>query len=76
MQVDTKNQQDSKSKRQMLTTQFENLKTGDEENFEILMQSYVTFNASYALGKNIDVKLVRKILRSLPPKFESKVTTI
>lgn len=35
LQVDTKNQQDSKSKRQMLTTQFENLKTGDEENFEI-----------------------------------------
>ena len=62
----------------MLTTRFEELKMGDDEAFDLF---YGKLNeiviAKLNLGEKIeDVKVVRKILRSLPKSFIAKVTTI
>ena len=66
------------TKLQMLTTKFEELKMGDDESFDSF---YGKLNeiviAKLNLGEKIeDVKLVRKILRSLPESFRAKVTAI
>ena len=62
----------------MLTTRFEELKMGSDEAFESF---YGKLNeiviAKLNLGEKIeDVKVVRKILRSLPEAFRAKVTAI
>ncbi|XP_057432974.1 uncharacterized protein LOC130725802 [Lotus japonicus] len=66
------------SRLQLLTTQFENLKMKEEETISgFHMRVRDISNASFALGEPMsDEKLVRKILRSLPNKFDMKVTTI
>ena len=66
------------SRLQMLTTQFENLKMNEEETIvEFHMRVYDMANSSFALvEKMLEEKLVRKILRSLPKRFATKVTAI
>src|SRR4030042_1308373 len=66
------------SKLQLLTTKFENLKMRDDETIQDLHMSILDIaNSSSALGENMsEEKLVRKILRSLPKKFDMKVTAI
>ena len=66
------------TKFQMLTTIFEELKTGDDEAFDSF---YGKLNeiviAKLNLGEKIeDSKVVRKILRSLPESFRAKVIAI
>jgi hypothetical protein len=54
----------------MLISKFEEIKMLEEETFG-------EFYTKISLGKSIsDVKLIRKILRSLPERFRIKVTTI
>ena len=66
------------SRLQLLTTQFENLKMKEDENmkdFHMNILDMATF--FHSLGeKMFDKKLVRKILRSLPKRFDMKVTAI
>ena len=67
-----------RSKLQLLTTQFENMKMEEHENF---MDFYTRLsdvtNAMWGLGERIsDPRICRKILRSLPERFSSKVITI
>jgi len=66
------------TKLQMLTSGFEEIKMLDEETFgEIYSKISDLRNSMVGLGKSIlDVKLIRKILRSLPERFRIKVTTI
>ena len=66
------------SKLQLLTTKFENLKMEEYENIhEFHMNVLDIANSFDSLGEKIsDEKLVRKILRSLPKRFDMKVTTI
>ena len=65
-------------KLQMLTTRFEELKMGDDDAFDSF---YGKLN-EIVIGKlNLEKKIegskvVRKILRSLPESFRTKVTTI
>ena len=66
------------TKFQMLTTRFEELKMGYDESFDSF---YGKLNeiviAKFNLGEKIeDVKVVRKILRSLLESFRAKVTAI
>ena len=66
------------TKFQMLTTRFEELKMGYDESFDSF---YGKLNeiviAKFNLREKIeDVKVVRKILRSLPKSFRAKVTAI
>jgi hypothetical protein len=57
------------AKLQMLISRFEEIKMLEEETFRE--------NSMVNLGKHIsDVKLIQKILRSLPERFRIKVTTI
>jgi hypothetical protein len=59
----------------MLAMRFEELRTGEDETsseFYALLND--TVNSSFNLGEKIaDNKVVRKILRSLPERFRSKV---
>ncbi|XP_057425914.1 uncharacterized protein LOC130719307 [Lotus japonicus] len=66
------------SRLQLPTTQFENLKMKEEETISgFHMRIRDITNASFALGEPMsDEKLVRKILRSLPNKFDMIVTAI
>ncbi|XP_050919533.1 uncharacterized protein LOC127137087 [Lathyrus oleraceus] len=66
------------SRLHLLTTRFENLKIKDDENIhEFHMIILEIANSSSALGEKMsEEKLVRKIIRSLPKKFDIKVTTI
>ena len=66
------------SRLQLLTTKFENLKMKEEECIhDFHMNILEIANASTALGERMtDEKLVRKILRSLPKRFDMKVTAI
>ena len=62
----------------MLTTKFEELKMSDDESFDSF---YGKLNevviGKFNLGeKTEDSKIVKKILRSLPESFRTKVTTI
>ncbi|XP_050896014.1 uncharacterized protein LOC127102712 [Lathyrus oleraceus] len=65
-------------KLQLLTTRFENLKMKDDENIHDFHMSILEIANSYsALRERMsEEKLVRKILRSLPTKFDMNVTTI
>jgi hypothetical protein len=66
------------SRLQLLTTMFENLRIYEDKSisdFNIRLRD--TANTSFTLGEKMsEEKLVRKILRSLPKKFDMKVTTI
>jgi hypothetical protein len=62
----------------MLISKFEEIKMLEEETFgEFYTKISDLRNSMVSLGKSIsDVKLIRKILRSLPERFRIKVTTI
>jgi len=62
----------------MLISKFEEIKMLEEETFgEFYTKVSDLRNSMVSLGKQIsDVKLIRKILRSLPEHFRIKVTTI
>jgi uncharacterized protein YjaG (DUF416 family) len=66
------------AKIQMLISKFEEIKMLEEETFgEFYFKISDLRNSMVSLGKPIsDVKLIRKILRSLPEHFRIKVTTI
>jgi hypothetical protein len=66
------------AKLQMLISRFEEIKMLEEETFgEFYSKMSDLRNSMVSLGKPIsDVKLIRKILRSLPEHFRIKVTTI
>ena len=66
------------SRLQLLTTKFENLKMMEDENIQDYHLNILDIaNFFDSLGEKIsDEKLVRKILRSLPKRFDMKVTTI
>lgn len=66
------------SRLHLLTTKFESLKMSEEK---IITKSNVRLlditNGSFVLGEKISKeKLVRKVLRSLPKRFDMKVTAI
>ena len=66
------------TKLQMLTTRFEELKMSEDESFDSF---YSKLNevviGKFNLGeKTEDLKVVRKILQSLPERFQAKVTAI
>lgn len=66
------------SRLHLLTTKFESLKMFEEK---IITKSNVRLlditNGSFVLGEKISKeKLVRKVLRSLPKRFDMKVTAI
>jgi len=62
----------------MLISRFEKIKMRDDETFgEFYSNISDLRNSMASLGKTIsDVKLIRKILRSLPERFKIKETTI
>jgi hypothetical protein len=62
----------------MLISKFEEIKMLEDETFrEFYTKVSDLRNSMVSLGKQIsDVKLIRKILRSLPERFRIKVTTI
>jgi hypothetical protein len=62
----------------MLISKFEEIKMLEEETFEEFYSKMSDLrNSMVSLGKPVsDVKLIRKILRSLPERFRIKVTTI
>ncbi|KAK2457508.1 putative mitochondrial protein [Trifolium repens] len=66
------------SRLQLLTTKFESLKMKEDESVhEFYMNILDIANSFDVLGEKIsDAKLVRKILRSLPRRFDMKVTAI
>jgi lipoate-protein ligase A len=66
------------TKLQMLTSRFEEIKMLEEETFEEFYSKISNIrNSMVSLGKSIsEVKLIQKILRSLPERFRIKVTTI
>ncbi|KAK2436692.1 secreted RxLR effector protein [Trifolium repens] len=66
------------SKLQILTTKFESLRMKEEESIQDFHMSLVDIaNAFEALGEKVsDEKLSRKMLRSLPKRFDMKVTAI
>lgn len=66
------------AKLQMLISRFEEIKMLEEETFDEFYSKMSDLrNSMVSLGKPIsDVKLIRKILRSLPERFRIKVTTI
>jgi len=66
------------AKLQMLISRFEEIKMLEEETFgEFYSKMSDLRNSMVSLGKPIsDLKLIRKILRSLPERFRIKVTTI
>jgi hypothetical protein len=66
------------SKLQLLTTKFENLRMKEEESIQDFHMNLLDIANSFeALGERMsDEKLSRKILRSLPKRFDMKVTVI
>ncbi|KAG5560256.1 hypothetical protein RHGRI_003522 [Rhododendron griersonianum] len=66
------------SKLQMCTTRFEQLKMHDEENFDGFISRLTDIiNTFHSLGEPLsDLKVCRKILRSLSERFRVKVTAI
>jgi len=66
------------AKLQMLILKFEEIKMLDDETFnEFYIRINNLRNSMLSLGKKVsDLKLIRKILRSLPKRFGIKVTTI
>jgi len=66
------------SRLQFITTKFENLKMMEDENIQDYHLNILDIANSFdSLGEKIsDEKLVRKILRSLPKRFDMKITAI
>ncbi|KAB1227705.1 hypothetical protein CJ030_MR1G005712 [Morella rubra] len=66
------------SKLQMLTTKFEEIRMKEDETFdEFYAKLNDIVNSSYNLGEKIpEHRVVRKVMRSLPERFRSKVTAI
>jgi hypothetical protein len=66
------------AKLQMLISRFEEIKMLEDETFgEFYTRIGDLRNSMVSLGKTIsDIKLIQKILRSLPERFRIKVTTI
>jgi len=66
------------AKLQMLISKFEEIKILEDETFgEFYSKMSDLRNQMVSLGKTVsDVKLINKILRSLPERFRIKVTTI
>jgi hypothetical protein len=66
------------AKLQMLISKFEEIKMLEDETFgEFYSKMSELRNSMVSLGKPIsDVKLIRKILKSLPERFRIKITTI
>ncbi|KAK2424222.1 gag-protease polyprotein [Trifolium repens] len=66
------------SKLQLLTTKFENLRMKEEESIQDFHMNLIDIaNAFEDLGEKVsDEKLSRKMLRSLPKRFDMKVTAI
>jgi hypothetical protein len=66
------------SRLQLLTTKFENLKMKEDESIHDFHLSILDIANSFeALGERMsDEKLARKILKSLPKRFDMKVTAI
>jgi len=66
------------AKLQMLISRFEKIKMLEDETFrEFYTKMSDLRNSMVSLGKTVsDVKVIQKILRSLPERFKIKVTTI
>ncbi|XP_045789080.1 uncharacterized protein LOC123884116 [Trifolium pratense] len=66
------------SRLQLLTTKFENLRMNDDETIQEFHMTLLDYDNQFdALGEKVpEEKLVRKMLRSLPKKFNMKVTAI
>jgi len=66
------------AKLQMLISRFEEIKILEDERFrEFYSKMSDLRNSMVSLGKTVsDVKVICKILRSLPERFRIKVTTI
>jgi len=66
------------AKVQTLRYQFEGLKMNDEEEIAShMLRVNEIINFKRGLGENIEVKMIiKKILRSLPSKFDAKVLSI
>jgi len=66
------------SRIQLLTTKFESLKMKEDETIQDYYMNVVDMANSFdSLGEKLsNEKLVRKILRSLPKKFDMKVTAV
>lgn len=66
------------SRLRLLTTKFENLRMMEDESISDFNMRLCDIANNYStLGENVSKeKLVRKILRYLPLKFDLKVTTI
>ena len=62
----------------MLTSKFEELRMRDDETLsDYFTKLYDISNEAFALGKRFsDTKMVRKIFRSLPDRFQPKLTAI
>ena len=72
----TKSVKDSKLQR--LTTSFEEIKMEEDESFNkfyVKLKNIV--NSVFNLGETIlELKVVKKVLKSLPKRFHAKITTI
>lgn len=66
------------SRRQLLATKVENFRMNEEESiYEFHIILHDISNTSFALGEKIsEEKLARKILRSLPKRYDMKVIAI
>ena len=66
------------NKLQQLTSKFESIRTSDDESFdELYAKLNDIVNSAYNLGEIYDqLKIVRKIFRSLTENFRPKVTAI
>ena len=65
------------TKLQMLTTRFKELKMSEDKSFDSYSKLNEVVIGKFNLGeKTEDSKIVRKILRSLPESFRTKVTVI
>ena len=63
---------------QRLTTKFEEIKMEEDESFdEFYAKIKDIVNSAFNLGESIpEPKIVRKVLRSLPERFHTKITAI
>ena len=66
------------SKFQRFTTSFEEIKMEEDESFiEFYAKLKDIVNSTLDLGETIpDPKIIRKVLRSLPERFDAKITVI
>ena len=61
----------------MLTTSFEEIKTEEDELFDKFYAKLKDIVSTFNLEETIpEPKIVRKVLRSLPERFHTKITTI